>query len=115
MTRLAFLLATLALFATCSDDGPANQPASQPETPTTGQADTSEDPWLWLEEVEGEEALAWVEEQNASSTAYLEALDTFEPMRDRNLSIYDSEDRIPSPGMRGDYVYNFCHSGSPAT
>lgn len=66
-----------------------------------------EDPYLWLEEVEGEEALAWVEEQNAESLGYLEALPTFKPIYDRNLEIYDSEDRIASPGLMGDYIYNY--------
>ncbi len=71
---------------------------------TTG---TDEDPYIWLEDVEGEEALAWVEEQNAESLGYLESLPTFEPLRARNLDIYDSEDRIPGPGIRDEHVYNF--------
>ena len=52
-------------------------------------------------------ALAWVEEQNKQSLGYLEALPTFEPFRDRNLEIYDSEERIAYPALRGDYVYNY--------
>jgi prolyl oligopeptidase len=67
-------------------------------------ADT--DPWLWLEEVEGEKALSWAKEQNALSTAAIEAVDVFKPIHDRSLEIYDSEERIPSPTIRGDYVYN---------
>lgn len=66
-----------------------------------------DDPYLWLEEVEGEKALAWVEEQNGLSLEYLEALPTFEAFRRRNLEIYDSEERIAYPALRGDYVYNF--------
>lgn len=71
------------------------------------QKDVAEDPYLWLEEVEGEEALAWVEDQNDVSLGYLEALPTFAPLQKRNLEIYDSEERITTPGLRGDYVYNF--------
>ena len=42
-------------------------------TPATDTASmTSEDPYLWLEEVEGERALAWVREQNQRSLAVLE-------------------------------------------
>ncbi len=70
-------------------------------------ADTADDPYIWLEEVEGEAALEWVEEQNAVSLDYLENLPTFAAMQDRNLEIYDSEDKIPSPGIRGDFIYNF--------
>lgn len=66
-----------------------------------------EDPYLWLEDVEGEDALAWVEEQNKTSLGYLEALPTFAPFRDRNLEIYDSDKRIASPTLRGSHVHNF--------
>lgn len=70
-------------------------------------AQAGEDPYLWLEEVEGERALAWVEAQNRQSLEYLEALPTFRPFLERNLEIYDSDERIAFPALRGDYVYNF--------
>ena len=69
--------------------------------------DFSKDRYIWLEEVEGEKALAWVEEQNAASLGHLESLPTYEPLRERNLEIYNSDERIATPAMRGDYVYNF--------
>ena len=69
--------------------------------------DFSKDAYIWLEEVEGEKALAWVEEQNAASLGHLESLPIFEPLKDRNLDIYNSDERIATPAMRGDYVYNF--------
>ena len=70
-------------------------------------AHADDDPYLWLEDVEGEKALAWVEEQNQHSLEYLEALPTFEAFRQRNLEIYDSDERIAFPALRGDYVYNY--------
>ncbi len=66
-----------------------------------------EDPYLWLEDVEGEEALTWVEAQNEVSVGYLESLPTFDALNDRNLEILNSDDRIASPGLRGDHVFNF--------
>jgi prolyl oligopeptidase len=69
--------------------------------------DFSRDTHIWLEDVEGEEALAWVEEQNAESLAHLESLPIFEPLKERNLEIYNSDDRIATPAIRGDHVYNF--------
>ena len=33
----------------------------------------NDDPFQWLEEVQGEKALAWAKEHNAKSTAVLEA------------------------------------------
>jgi len=65
------------------------------------------DPYLWLEEVEGEKALTWVKEQNRRSTAELEATSDYKQAFDRILKIMDSEERIPSPSLDGPYVYNF--------
>ncbi len=69
--------------------------------------DFSKDNHTWLEDVAGEKALAWVEEQNAVSLGRLESLPVYEPLRERNLEIYNSDERIATPEMRGDYVYNF--------
>jgi prolyl oligopeptidase len=65
------------------------------------------DPYLWLEDVGGDEALEWVEAQNTISLGYLEALPTFEPLRAQNLENYNSDDKILSPGLRGDFIYNY--------
>ena len=65
-----------------------------------------EDPYLWLEEVESEKALAWAKEQNAKS-AELKRDDRFGPIHDRLLEIYNSDDRIPHVSIRGPYLYNF--------
>ena len=70
-------------------------------------ADSAADPYTWLEEVEGEEALEWVEEQNKISLSYLEALPTFEPFRAQNLENYDSDEKILTPALRGGFVYNY--------
>ena len=54
-----------------------------------------EDPFLWLEDVDGERALAWVRERNAESQALLEARADFAPTRERLLAILNSNERIP--------------------
>jgi len=69
-------------------------------------ADTT-DPYLWLEEVEGEKAIAWVREQNAKAVGELEAVPVYQPIYDRALAILDSQDRIPTPVLQGSVVYNF--------
>ena len=73
----------------------------------TNPAFASDDPFLWLEEVEGEKALAWVAEQSAATTKVLEARPEFEPIRKQTLEILDSADRIPYVGIRGNQLYNF--------
>jgi prolyl oligopeptidase len=65
------------------------------------------DPYLWLEKVEGEEALAWVREQNKITQGELETLPNFEPMRERILARLDSEERIPYIAKNGQWYYNF--------
>jgi len=71
------------------------------------KAASEDDPYLWLEEVEGEKALAWVEEFNDISKAKLEAVPVFDEIRATNLAIYDSRDRIPDVAFRGPFLYNF--------
>jgi prolyl oligopeptidase len=66
-----------------------------------------EDPYLWLEEIEGEKALDWAREQNAKSLAALEKLPEYQAFYEKNLAVYDSQERIAYPAIRGDYLYNF--------
>jgi prolyl oligopeptidase len=75
--------------------------------PAAVLADPGEDPYLWLEEIEGEEALAWVTERSAGDQATLEAVPEFAPMHDKLLEIYNSRDKLAYPGVRGEVVYNF--------
>jgi len=65
------------------------------------------DPWLWLEEVQGERALAWVRERNAQTRRQLEAWPGFADTRQRILDVLDSRDRIPAIARRSGFVYNF--------
>jgi prolyl oligopeptidase len=65
------------------------------------------DPYLWLEDVEGQKALEWVEARNVESLAILQKLPEYQPLYDRNLAVYDSEDSIAYPRIRGDFLYNF--------
>ena len=66
-----------------------------------------EDPYLWLEEVTSDKALAWVKERNAVSQKELEGAPGFADLRTRLRSIYDSKDRIPSVNVQGKFLYNF--------
>ncbi len=65
------------------------------------------DPYLWLEDVEGQKALAWAKEQNQKTTADLEKVKQYKPIYERTLQILDSKERVPSPSLTGDMVYNF--------
>lgn len=64
------------------------------------------DPFLWLEDIEGELALDWVRQRNAHSQQALQKTPQFEALRGEILDVLDSRDRIPAISRRGDYVYN---------
>ena len=65
------------------------------------------DPFLWLEEVEGEKALEWVEKWNEKTLAVLTSQPGYEEMFQKNIEIYNSTERIVDPTIRGNFVYNF--------
>ncbi|MGB5262751.1 MAG: S9 family peptidase, partial [Lutimonas sp.] len=66
-----------------------------------------EDKYQWLEEVDGEKALAFVEAQNKATIEKLSAEKDYQDIYDKSLAIYNSKERIPNPTIRGEYVYNF--------
>jgi prolyl oligopeptidase len=71
------------------------------------RADEVADPYLWLEEVTGEKALAWAREQNDLSTRELTSSEAFAALNARLLEILDSDEKIPSISKQGPYYYNF--------
>jgi prolyl oligopeptidase len=82
-------------------------------SPPAMTAETSAaDPYLWLEDVQGERALAWVRERNAQSRQVLEAFPRFASMRDDFRAILDSREKIPYFSRRGDWLYNFWQDAS---
>jgi prolyl oligopeptidase len=73
----------------------------------TQQTDTDgADPYLWLEEITGEDALNWVREHNEPTMGELGG-DRFEQMRSEALEVLDTDSRIPYVRRRGEYLYNF--------
>lgn len=65
------------------------------------------DPYLWLEEVEGEDALAWVNAQNDRSLAAIKGYGVFEDNFAKATDLATSTDRIPYGSVRDGLVYNF--------
>ena len=72
-----------------------------------GAGPADDDPFQWLEDVQGEKALAWAKQQNAKALAVLEARPEYKPIYQRTLEILDSKEKIPTPELLGDSVYNF--------
>ena len=65
------------------------------------------DPFLWLEEVDGARAMAWVNAKNAATLAELTKSPLYTPVFERAKKIMDSKDRIAMPQILGDRIYNF--------
>lgn len=72
-----------------------------------GSASAEDDTYLWLEEVEGAEALEWVRAQNARSLAVLEADPRFAALKADALSILTSDERLALGEIHAGQVYNF--------
>jgi prolyl oligopeptidase len=78
--------------------------------PTMSQmpaAPETDDPFLWLEDVQGDKALTWVRERNALSQKELMARPEYTPTRTQLLEVLNAKDRIPNVTRRGDWLYNF--------
>ena len=71
------------------------------------EAPTLEDPYLWMEEVEGERALAWVNAQNDRSLDAIKSHSLFDDNYAKALDLATSTDRIPYGRVRDGMVYNF--------
>jgi prolyl oligopeptidase len=66
-----------------------------------------EDPYLYLEEVDGEKSLEFVNKQNEITENKLSSTDEYQDIYDNCLDIYNSTDRIVYPKTYGEFVYNF--------
>lgn len=66
------------------------------------------DPYLWLEDIEGEKALDWVKRENAATDKLIVGHPRFEADRQRARAILDDDRQIAMPGeVMGDMITNF--------
>lgn len=65
------------------------------------------DPFLWLEQVHSERAMAWVKAENAKTVAVLEKDPHYRSLYAEALRIDQSNTRIPYPVAMGGALYNF--------
>ncbi|MDW8480088.1 MAG: hypothetical protein RML12_10255 [Xanthomonadales bacterium] len=75
---------------------------------TMSEGSPSEDPYLWLEEVEGERALEWAKARSAEARCPLrEGRRPSGACATELLAILDAEARIPYVSVHGGMLYNF--------
>ena len=65
------------------------------------------DPYAWLEDVEGQKPLDWVRAQNAKAEAEIAATPQFKQLEGDIRAILDSDAKIPGVEKIGEYYYNF--------
>src|SRR5881409_363594 len=96
MTRIPFLLAITLL-----------QPALVVAQQTSSPAPPADDPFVWLEDVEGARSMQWVNAKNAATVADLAASPLYQTLYARIKQILDSKDKIAYPAILGNTLYNF--------
>ncbi|MEO8937052.1 MAG: prolyl oligopeptidase family serine peptidase [Burkholderiaceae bacterium] len=74
---------------------------------THAMAADTEDPYRYLEDVDGAASMQWVAARNAISTKELQGDAGYDALYRRLLAIYDSKQRIPAISKVGDWYYNF--------
>lgn len=82
-----------------SQDTPSEKNVNPEQTP--------EQSLLWLEEIEGEQALDWVRQQNATTLKALTSDPRYKEYEQEALQILTASDRITYGTLRGKFVYNF--------
>ncbi|MEL7040309.1 MAG: prolyl oligopeptidase family serine peptidase [Pseudomonadota bacterium] len=112
--RIAVLMsAACVVLSACSTSmidtaPPQNEKAElnlETELQTLERSET--DPYLWLEEVEGKAALAWVSAQNERTLGAIQDHPVYQDNYDKVLDLVTSTDRIPYGRVRDGLVYNF--------
>jgi prolyl oligopeptidase len=82
--------------------------AAEPVPPVATQARTpltelgKDDPYRWMEEIEGERPLAWAKAQNAASLPRLQGDPRYAPLEAQALAILNAKDRVPPVSFAGD-------------
>ncbi|MCZ6679302.1 MAG: prolyl oligopeptidase family serine peptidase [Candidatus Poribacteria bacterium] len=74
---------------------------------TFSVATPHKDPYIWLEGVEDEKALAWVRSRNDVTEQALKAYPAFQEIYDGSLEILNAKERIAYPSFRDAWLYNF--------
>lgn len=67
----------------------------------------SEDPYLWLEDIDGKKSSEFVDRQNKITIGKLGQKKEYQSIYAKSLEIYNSIDRIVYPTTHGEFVYNF--------
>ncbi len=71
-------------------------------TASLATAQPADDPFAWMDEIEGDRALAWARAENARSLPVLQSDRRYAGLHQAALDIVNARDRIPGVGFSGD-------------
>ena len=97
---LLALLASTSLMTTAQAADPVAPTKTEARTPLTELG--KDDPYKWMEEIEGERPLAWAKAQNTRSLAVLQGDARYTGLESQALAILNAKDRVPGVSFAGD-------------
>jgi prolyl oligopeptidase len=103
MRHIALLLAACGIAASTLG-------AAKTDVANVGAA-ADVDPYLWLEDVDGARAMAWVNAENAKTLKVLESDPRYPDLHAAALKVAETQDRIPVPSFLANDIYNFWQDG----
>jgi prolyl oligopeptidase len=101
---LRAILPALLIAGACAADAPDTPASAASSAASTASAD---DPYLWLEQLDSPEAMAWVRAENRKTLDALESDPRFAGFHEQALAIAQARDRIPMPSQLDGRVFNF--------
>lgn len=75
------------------------------------QNKTEIDEYLWLENIDGQNSLDWVEQQNERTEAHFAQNSLMQKLLSENEAILNSKAKLAYPLQKGGYIYNFWQDG----
>jgi prolyl oligopeptidase len=97
---LLALLASTSLMTAAQAADPAPPANTEARTPLTDLG--KDDPYKWMEEIEGERPMAWAKAQNTRSLAVLQGDSRYAGLEAQALAIRNAKDRVPGVSFAGD-------------
>lgn len=96
----ALLACTSLMTLTPAIAAEADKPAAEVRTPLSELG--KDDPYIWMEEIEGTRAMDWAKAQNARSLPVLQGDPRYADLEAKALAILNAKDRVPGVSFAGD-------------
>jgi prolyl oligopeptidase len=97
---LALLASTSLMTTTAQAADPVPPADTEARTPLADLG--KDDPYKWMEEIEGERPLAWAKAENARSLGILQGDARYAGLEGQALAILNAKDRVPGVSFAGD-------------